>query len=78
MFHGGARGDEATMRAIAALEGDVAEVCGVLNATVGRLVELVADALDQDLWQGWGIHSPTHWVTWQTGLSPIRRYLSIP
>ncbi|QXC59111.1 HNH endonuclease [Aquihabitans sp. G128] len=54
------------------LEADIASVCGVLNAAAGRLVELVADALDGELWNGWGIHSATHWLGWQAGMSRSR------
>jgi len=54
------------------LEAEVASTMGVVNASLGRLVELVADALDEDLWGQWGIHSPAHWVGWQTGMTPSR------
>ena len=33
------------------------------------------DALDNDLWQQWGIQSPEHWLAWQTGLSPRAKQL---
>ncbi len=45
---------------------------GLLNAAHGRLVDLVGRALDEDLWQGWGIHSPAAWLAWQAGMSPSR------
>ena len=56
-------------RAMDALEDRVATLCGVINAAHGELVDLIADALDADLWAQWGIHSPTHWLSWQCGLS---------
>ncbi|CAN5729274.1 HNH endonuclease signature motif containing protein [soil metagenome] len=54
------------------LEADIAGVIGVANATNGRLVELVADAIDGDLWQGYGIMSASHWVAWQMGMTKSR------
>jgi hypothetical protein len=54
------------------VEAGLAEVCGELNAAHGRLVELVAQALETRCWEGAGIHSAEQWVAWQTGLSPGR------
>ena len=56
-------------RAMDDLQARVAALCGVINAAHGELVDLIADALDADLWAQWGIHSPTHWLSWQCGLS---------
>lgn len=58
--------------ALDGVEGELSELVGLLNATHGRIVEIVGSALDQDLWQGWGIHSPAHWLAWKTGMSPLR------
>lgn len=57
---------------VGALEGEVAEVMGVINAAHGRLVELMGRALDEELWKVWGIHSPGHWLGWQAGMSTGR------
>lgn len=57
-------------RATDALEGEVAELCGLLNVAHGRLAVLVAAALEQGWWHQWGIHSPAHWLAWRTGMSP--------
>jgi hypothetical protein len=54
------------------LEGELAEVVGVVNVAHGRMVELVGVALDEELWSGFGIHSPAHWLAWKTGLSARR------
>ena len=54
------------------LEAEVAEVMGVINAANGRLVELMGTALDDDLWEVWGIHSPGHFLGWQAGMSTTR------
>lgn len=54
---------------IDALEGEMAEVAGVINAAQGRLVQLIAEGLDEGLWQQSGVHSPTQWLTWQLGIS---------
>lgn len=52
-----------------AIEAEIAEVCGVLNAAAGRLVILIARALATDAWEGTGIHSPEQWVAWKCGVS---------
>lgn len=65
--------DASTAEAAGAqLRSELADVCGVLNVAHARLVALTAQALDQDLWQGWGIRSVEHWLCWQTGVSPSR------
>jgi Domain of unknown function (DUF222) len=50
----------------------MAEVCGQLNAAHARLVALIAAALEARCWEGAGILSCEHWVTWRTGCSPSR------
>ncbi len=57
---------------IDALERRVAAVTGLLNATTGRLVELIGEALATGAWEQAGIRSPAHWVAWQTGMSTKR------
>jgi hypothetical protein len=73
--------------ALKSLEGELAELCGMANAINGRMVELMADALDRNLWAGWGIHSPEHWFGWKTSMAPAsvrgvvalaRRYRELP
>ena len=54
------------------LEAEIALMCGVLNATTGRLVGLLAQVLESGCWQVAGIHSPTQWVSWKCGVSPAR------
>jgi len=54
------------------METRIASVMGVLNATSAELVSLVAEVLATDAWQGVGIRSPEHWLTWQCGLSSAR------
>ncbi|MGH9224908.1 MAG: DUF222 domain-containing protein [Acidimicrobiales bacterium] len=54
------------------LETEIAEVCGFLNATAGRLVALIAEVLATGAWEGWRIRSPEHWVAWKCGVSPGR------
>ena len=39
------------------LMGEIAEVCGVLNAATGRLVRLIARVLETGSWQCSGIRS---------------------
>ena len=50
----------------------VAELMGVINAAHGELVSVLADAVDERVWDVWGIHSPGHWVSWQTGCTLSR------
>lgn len=54
------------------LESELAEVCGILHATTGRMIELVAKVLATGAWEGVGIRSPEHWVAWKCGVSPGR------
>jgi len=56
-------------RSIEALQTSLAGVCGHVNAQHAQLVRLVADALAGDAWHQIGLHSPTHWLAWQAGLS---------
>lgn len=51
------------------MEAEIAEVMGVVNAAAGRLVDLVAKAIGEGTWNGWGIHSPAQWLAWQAGIS---------
>ncbi len=37
------------------LDERIADICGQLNACHGALVDLVAEAIATDAWQGWGI-----------------------
>ena len=43
-----------------------------MNAATARLVRLIAQVLETESWQGWGIHSPSQWVAWKCGVSPAR------
>ena len=55
-----------------AIELEIAQVCGVLNAATARLVRLIARVLETESWHGWGIRSASHWVSWKCGVSPAR------
>jgi len=54
------------------LEAEIAEVCGVLNAASGRLAGLLAQVVEAELREIYGVHSPSQWVAWQCGVSPAR------
>ncbi|CAN5811260.1 HNH endonuclease signature motif containing protein [soil metagenome] len=54
------------------LEADIAGAMGAINAANGHLVEMVADCIDAELWNVYGIHSPAHWVAWQMGMTQGR------
>ncbi len=56
------------------LEAEVAEVCGILNAAHGRLADLVADAIDEGIWEGWQIQSPGHWLAWKSAMAPAQAH----
>ena len=53
----------------ASLDERLAATCGRLNACYAELVELVAEVIASDAWQGWGIRSIEQWITWRTGLA---------
>jgi hypothetical protein len=63
---------EVEPRGVKVVEEEIALVCGELNAAHARLVTLIAEVLDGDLWHGDGLRSAEHWVAWKTGLSPAR------
>jgi hypothetical protein len=44
-------------------------VCGHLNVLNAQLVELAGEALATGSWQGTGVKSLAHWLTWQAGIS---------
>jgi hypothetical protein len=48
---------------------ELADLCGVVNAAHGRMIEVVADVLADDAWVISGILSPRHWLTWQTAMT---------
>ena len=50
----------------------MADLCGSLNVLHAQLVAAVVEALDDGLWEQWGIRSPEHWLAWQTGMTPAR------
>ncbi len=51
------------------VDEQVAAAAGLRNAGDAAMVDLVAEVLEDGSWQGWGIHSPTHWVGWKFGLT---------
>ena len=53
-------------------EGEAVAVMGTVNQAVARLVTALRVLLDTDGWEGAGIRSPEHWVTWKAGMSRSR------
>ena len=51
------------------VEVPLAAVIGLINASTGRLVRLVAQALETGVWAQAGIRSPEHWLAWKGGVS---------
>jgi hypothetical protein len=45
---------------------------GVINVATAQLVQLIADAIANELWVGAGIRSPEHWVRWRFGVGGRR------
>ena len=56
-------------RAWRVAEVTAAEAMGTVNPAVARLVVALVDLLAADGWQGAGIRSPEHWLTWKAGVS---------
>ena len=46
-----------------------AEAMGTVTPAVARLVAALVDLLAAEGWQGAGIRSPEHWLTWKAGVS---------
>jgi hypothetical protein len=53
----------------ASVEDRLRAVCGHLNVLHAELVALAAEALETGCWEGFGIRSLAHWLTWKAGLS---------
>ncbi|MET0325175.1 MAG: HNH endonuclease signature motif containing protein [Ilumatobacteraceae bacterium] len=51
------------------IETRLGVLVGQLNAVHAALVDLVAEAAETGAWQGVGVRSLSHWLTWQAGLS---------
>jgi hypothetical protein len=51
------------------VEDRLRSVCGHLNVLHAELVALAAEALETRCWEGFGIRSLGHWLTWKAGLS---------
>jgi hypothetical protein len=54
------------------LETALNEATGRLNLAHAELVAVIVQVLETGCWNGHGIRSPEHWVTWKTGVSPAR------
>ena len=67
-----APGAVARQQHAADVEQRVAEIMGIINTATADLVKVIAEAIDTGAWEGWGVRSPQHWVTWRCGVSPSR------
>ncbi len=54
------------------LETALNEATGRLNLAHAELVAVIVQVLETGCWNGHGIRSPEHWVTWKTGVNPAR------
>ncbi len=54
------------------IDDELAEITGHLNAQHGRLVDVAIRILADEVWAIDGIHSPSQYLAWKTGLSPAR------
>ena len=59
-----------SLAAESSIEERLREVCGHLNVLHAQLVDLAAEALETGSWQGRGVRSLAHWLTWQAGITP--------
>ena len=50
-------------------EREIAQLCGTLNATTGRLVRVLGEVLGAGDHEVAGIHSAEQWVAWKCGVS---------
>jgi hypothetical protein len=50
-------------------EAAAVEAMGTVNPAVARMVAALVDLVAADGWQGAGIRSPEHWLTWKAGVS---------
>ena len=53
-------------------ETRMAEIAGQLNVLNAELVTHIADAITDNTWTGYGIHTPAQWLTIQLGASTAR------
>jgi Domain of unknown function (DUF222) len=54
------------------LETALNDATGRLNLAHAELVAVIVKVLETGCWNGHGIRSPEHWVTWKTGVNPAR------
>ncbi len=55
-----------------AVDAELAQVAGELNAANARLVAITEQLLDTDGWQQGGMRTPSQFLGWKMGLSPER------
>jgi hypothetical protein len=55
-----------------AIEMALNEAVGRVNVAHAELVAVIVEVLDSGCWNGHGIRSPEHWVTWKAGVSATR------
>jgi hypothetical protein len=58
--------------ALLTVEQRISDLMGVMNAATAELVGVIAEVDRTGLWQGCGIRSLEHWVTWRCGVSARR------
>jgi hypothetical protein len=59
-------------RKVRARERRMAELAGSLNLLYAELVRLTREVLDDRSWEGDGLRSPAHYLSWKLGLSTAR------
>lgn len=64
-----AEGALARERLAAAVEERLDTAMGLVNTATAELVATIGEALRTEAWQGGGILSPEHWVSWRCGVS---------
>ncbi len=54
------------------LEDDLVAAAGQANAAVAALVQRLEQVLATGAWEGWGVRSAAHWLSWKCGITPYR------
>jgi hypothetical protein len=55
---------------LASVERELATLAAHLDAALHRLLSLIRQADEHDVWVGHGVQSLAHWLSWRIGLAP--------
>ncbi len=57
---------------VIAFEERICSSLGSVNAATAELVDVISEVIERGAWQGVGIRSPQHWVSWKCAVSGAR------